>query len=209
MCILHLFVEGLQRIGNKFTLSEAKSSLRGELTSNHAYYKDFSPDKICLLDELQLFLDSPMEYYNINTVDLFLYALSDVFQVDALIIKSNTEGCWFEDLTGNNNENQKKLYFVKTLSQHIDPVVLKVNEENEDNSDDSITITHHLEGSEKCKVEIISSDSNTELANAFPSSTDKEPKSEQTNKQRNENPNKTNSCIQCKYLLKLNLCTIY
>ena len=149
----------MQRIGNKVTLSEAKSSLRGELTSNHAYDKDFSPDDICLLDELQLFLDSPMEYYNINTVDLFLYALSNVFQVDVLVIKSNTENCWFEDLTGNNTENRKKLYFVKTLSQHIDPVVLKVNEKNEDNSDDSITITHHLEGSEKSKVEIISSDS--------------------------------------------------
>ena len=28
MCILHLLVEGLQKIGNKVTLSEAKSSLR-------------------------------------------------------------------------------------------------------------------------------------------------------------------------------------
>ena len=98
------------------------------------------------------------------------------------------------------------MYFVKTLLQYIDPVVLKLNEENEDNSDDSITFTHHLEGSEKCKVEIISSDSNNELANAFPGSTDKEPKSEQTNEQQNENPNKTS---KTKYLLKLNLCIIY
>ena len=107
ICISHLFVEGLQRIDNKFILSEAKSSLRGELTSNHAYYKDFSPDKICLLDELQLFFDSPMEYYNINTVDLFFYMLFNIFQVDLLVIKSNTEDCWFEDPTGNNNENYK------------------------------------------------------------------------------------------------------
>ena len=106
------------------------------------YHHHLSPDYVCLLDELQLFLDSPIEYYNINTVDLFLYRLSNVFQVDVLIIKSNTEDCWFEDLTGNNNENPKKIYFVKTLSQHIDQVVLKVNE---DNSDDSITITHYLE----------------------------------------------------------------
>ena len=93
MCILHSFVEGFQRIGNKVTLSEAESSLRGELTSIHAYYKEFIPDDICLLDELQLFLDSPMEYCNINTVDLFLYALSNAFQVDALVIKSNFEDC--------------------------------------------------------------------------------------------------------------------
>ena len=106
------------------------------------YHYHFSPDYVCLLDELQLFLDSPIEYYNINKVDLFLYRLSNVFQVDVLVIKSNTEDCWFEDLTSNNNENPKKIYFVKTLSQHIDQVVLKVNE---DNSDDSITITHYLE----------------------------------------------------------------
>ena len=122
-----------------------------------------------------------MEYYNINTVDLFLYALSNAFQVDILVIKSNTEDCWFENLTGNNTENRKKLYFVKSLSQHIDPVVLKVNEKNEDCSDNSIT--NHLEASEKCKVEIISSDSNNERINAFSGSTDKEPKSEQTNEQ--------------------------
>ena len=72
------------------------------------YHHHFSPDYVCLLDELQLFLDSPIEYYNINTVDLFLYRLSNVFQVDVLVIKSNTEDCWFEDLTGNNNENPKK-----------------------------------------------------------------------------------------------------
>ena len=124
-----------------------------------------------------------MEYYNINTVDLFLYALSNAFQVDVLVIKSNTEDCWFENLTGNNTENRKKLYFVESLSQHIDPVVLKVNEENEDCSHNSITITNHLEASEKCKVEIISSDSDNERINAFSGSTDKEPKSEQTNEQ--------------------------
>ena len=41
MCNLHSFAEGLRRFGNKVTLSKAKSSLRGELASNHAYYKDF------------------------------------------------------------------------------------------------------------------------------------------------------------------------
>ena len=49
MYIFHSFVEGLRRIGNKVTLSKAKSSLREELTANHASYKDFSPDDICLL----------------------------------------------------------------------------------------------------------------------------------------------------------------
>ena len=85
-----------------------------------------------------------MEYYNTDTVDLFLYALFNVFQIDVLVIKSNTEDCWFEDLTSNNAESRKKLYFTKTLWEHIDPIVMKVNEENEDNSNDSITITRHL-----------------------------------------------------------------
>ena len=48
-----------------------------------------------------------MEYYNLNTMDLFPYALCNAFQVDVFVIKSNTEDCWFEDLTGNNTENQK------------------------------------------------------------------------------------------------------
>ena len=78
------------------------------------------------------------------------------------------------------------------MLQHIDPVVLKIKEEYEDNSDDSITITHHLESSEKYKVEIIILDSNNELANAFSDHTDKESKSAQTNEQRNENTNEKN-----------------
>ena len=92
--------------------------------------------------------------------------------------------------------------------QHIYPVVLKVNEEHKDNSHNSITITRHLEGSVKYKVEIISLDSYNELANAFSDSTDNEPKSEQTNKQQNEN-NEKNSYIQCRYLLKLKLYMIH
>ena len=57
MCILRSFVERLQRIGKKSR----------ELPSNHAYEKDLSPDDIGILDELQLFLDSLMKHYNINT----------------------------------------------------------------------------------------------------------------------------------------------
>ena len=68
-----------------------------------------------------------MEYYNTDTVDLFPYALSNAFPLDLLAITSNTKDCWFDDLTGNNIENRKMLYFVKTLPQQIDPVVLKVN----------------------------------------------------------------------------------
>ena len=85
-----------------------------------------------------------MEYYNTDTVDLFLYVLFNVFQIDVLVIKSNTEDCWFEDLTSINAESRKKLYFPKTLSEHTDPIVMKVNEENEDDSNDSITITRYL-----------------------------------------------------------------
>ena len=124
-------------------------------------------------------------------------------------MKSNTEDWRFESLSSYNTENRKKLYFVKTLLQYIDPTVLKIKEEYENNSDDSITITHHLESSDKCKVEIIILDSNNELPNAFPESTNKEFKSEQTNKQRSENTNEKNLYIHCKYLLKLNLYMIY
>ena len=85
-----------------------------------------------------------MEYYNTDTVDLFLYVLFNVFQIDVLVIKSNTEDCWFEYVTSNNAESRKKLYFAKTLWEHIDPIVMKVNEENEDDSNDSITITRYL-----------------------------------------------------------------
>ena len=54
-----------------------------------------------------------MEYYNINTADLFLYTLCNVFQVYVVVIKSNIKDSCFDDLTGYNNENWKKVVLYK------------------------------------------------------------------------------------------------
>ena len=64
-----------------------------------------------------------MTYYNADATDLFLFALSKFFDIKIVIFKSDERKCWTEDLMENDDFNKETFHFVKTLSQHIDPVV--------------------------------------------------------------------------------------
>ena len=122
ICILHSFREELDSIGIAVTLEETKSILKLELSTNKDY-GNFTTSGVNISNELQLFLNSPMTYYNADTTDLFLFALGNFFDVNIVIFKSNERECWAEDLKKNDGCNRETVYFVKTLSQHIDPVV--------------------------------------------------------------------------------------
>ena len=83
-----------------------------------------------------------MTYYNADTTD-FLFALGNFFDISIVIFKSNERECWAEDLMKNYVCNRETVYFVKTLSQHIDPVVPIPTQDM--SSDDSAEITNVLQ----------------------------------------------------------------
>ena len=88
MCILHSFREALDSIGIEVTLEEINSILKLELPTNKDY-GNFTTSGVNISNELQLFLNSPMTYYNADTTDLFLFALVNFFDIIIVILKSN------------------------------------------------------------------------------------------------------------------------
>ena len=88
MCILHSFREALDSIGIEVTLEEINSILKLELPTNKDY-GNFTTSGVKISNELQLFLNSPMTYYNADTTDLFLFALVNFFDIIIVIFKSN------------------------------------------------------------------------------------------------------------------------
>ena len=88
MCILHSFREALDSIGTEVTLEEINSILKLELPTNKDY-GNFTTSGVKISNELQLFLNSPMTYYNADTTDLFLFALVNFFDIIIVIFKSN------------------------------------------------------------------------------------------------------------------------
>ena len=141
MCILHSFRKAIDSISIKVTLEEIKSILKLELSTNKDY-GNFTTSGVNISNKLQLFLNSPMTYYNADTTD-FLFALGNFFDINIVIFKSNERECWAEDLMKNYVCNRETVYFVKTLSQHIDPVVPIPTQDM--SSDDSAEITNVLQ----------------------------------------------------------------
>ena len=88
MCILHSFREALDSISIEVTLEEINSILKLELPTNKDY-GNFTTSGVKISNELQLFLNSPMTYYNADTTDLFLFALVNFFDIIIVIFKSN------------------------------------------------------------------------------------------------------------------------
>ena len=147
MYFLHSFREALDTIDIEVTLEEMKSILKLELSSNKDY-GNFTTSGVDISNELQLFLNSPMTYYNANTSDLFLFALGNFFDINIVIFKSNERECWAEDLMKNDGCNRKTVYFVQTqtLSQHIDLVVPICTQGT--SSDDAVETTNVLQETE-------------------------------------------------------------
>ena len=111
--ILYPFREALDSIGTEVALEEIKSILMLKLSTNKDY-GNFTTSVMNISNELQLFLNSPMTYYNADTTDLFLFALGNFFDVNIVIFKSNERECWAEDLKKNDGCNRETVYFVKT-----------------------------------------------------------------------------------------------
>ena len=89
-CILHSFREALDSIGIEVTLEEIKSVLKLELSTNKDY-GSFTISGVNISNELQLFLSSPLTYYNADTTDLFVFALDNFFDINIVILKSVKE----------------------------------------------------------------------------------------------------------------------
>ena len=113
MCILHSFREALDSIGIEVTLEEIKSVLKLELSTNKDY-GSFTISGVNISNELQLFLSSPLTYYNADTTDLFVFALDNFFDINIVILKSVKENVGLRILKKNDGCIRETVHFVKT-----------------------------------------------------------------------------------------------
>ena len=104
------------------TLDEIISALRKEFSENAHIYQPLSADDD-LGNTFERFLENLLGQYNKNTTDLFLHALGNSYNVNVIVIRSDRNSSWIEDITPNDGGRYKTLYFVKTLSEHTDPIL--------------------------------------------------------------------------------------
>lgn len=124
-------------MGKKVKMATIVKQLRKELLLRYEeFYKQFNNDILNILIELDAFLDDPLRYCNKDSINVFLVALGNAFQVNIVVYQSNEESCWKSDLLANvcnngrtaaNNDDNitftSTLHFARTLSPHVYPIL--------------------------------------------------------------------------------------
>ena len=105
-----------------------------------------------MCNAFERFLKNPLGQYNENTTHLFLHVLGNSYNVNIIVFKSDRNSSWIEDITPNDGGENKTLYFVKTLSKHIDlilsctPQTMEEKNKSTNTDDDSdLEITGFME----------------------------------------------------------------
>ena len=102
LCIIHAFRESLSYIGRNQTLEQIKGALKQEMPHTN------------VITQLDKYLEDPLNEYEKDTVDIFLPALGRAYGINVILDDS---------VHTDNALHKKPLYFVRTLSLHVDPVV--------------------------------------------------------------------------------------
>ena len=85
-------------------------------------------------------MSNPLKFYKSKVVDIFLLALGNACEVNTVVLQSNVEKCWTTDLSNTKNNFTTNLYFAKSLSPHVDPIIPDEDKE----SDNDIIMTHYV-----------------------------------------------------------------
>ena len=139
LCILRSFKEAAKAVSDiTVSIEDLQLSLRHEILHRFDFYIEFWIETCDLLKELDIFLSNPLKFYNSEVVDIFLLTLGNAYEVDTVVLQSYVDKCWTTDLSNTKNNFIANLYFAKSLSPHVDPIIPDVDKE----SDDDIVMTH-------------------------------------------------------------------
>ena len=73
--------------------------------------------------KFETIMKDPLKFYDSDMTDLFLSALGDAFEVNVIVFQSDDAKCWVVNLSNKENPFKETLYFARSLSLHIDPVI--------------------------------------------------------------------------------------
>ena len=171
-CIIHAFQENLKSIGRTESFEEITLSLQQELQKNK--YQKSVTNNIVVLDEFRKYMENPSSQYDKEITDLFLDALGMAYRVNLIVFRSDCKNCYIMDYINPDNGFKDTLYFVRTISVHIDPVVPSADREiaEQSDSDDSVVLTAYKKGSPALGVKKTEDDYST---SALPSAQGRTP----------------------------------
>ena len=144
LCILRSFKVALEKTKERtVNIDSILETLRSEILGQYEFYKEFSSNTINILKELDNFLKEPLKYFNTDTGDIFLMALGNAYEVKTVILQSNCHKCWTTDLSDQSKNYMSTLYFARSESLHLEPIIPK---SSTDSSDSEVYITHEIQG---------------------------------------------------------------
>lgn len=107
--------------GFTLSLQEIKETLEKHLIKFQDFYKNYAPD-IDPVEELNKLFNAPLQEYNNDTSDLYIFALGNAYDVNVVFFQSTNTKCYIVDIS-NEDPFPDTLYFARTLSPHVDPVI--------------------------------------------------------------------------------------
>ena len=90
-------------------------------------------------------MKTPLKYYNKDTVDLFLIALENAYNCRTIIYRCIRTHLWTTDLSMDNGNYEKTLYFAKSDLNHLDVVIPAEPTETGNDSDDTDVVPEQIE----------------------------------------------------------------
>ena len=132
-CIIYAFLEGLLSIGRKETFQSVAAALREQLQTESFQASSASTQNI--VEEFDSYMEDPLSQYDQDTADLYLDGLGLAYKVNIVTFRSDCKKCVELNLVNPLNSFEKTLYFLRTESVHIDPVVPLVYEIQDENDD--------------------------------------------------------------------------
>ena len=116
---------------------DVKAALRSEILRNLDEYYAFSSDNVNVLTELDRFLTNPLQYYNSDTVDLFLVALGNSYACNTIVYRCTEKDTWTTNINNSEKYYTKTLYFAMTDKDNVDLVLNTDNQRVESERHDN------------------------------------------------------------------------
>ena len=87
------------------------------------FIKIFLKSDVDLQLEFANYIKDPVKYSETDSCDIYLIALAKSYAVNITMIQCDVEKCWGNKFLDINPSGKNILYFARSLSNHVDPIL--------------------------------------------------------------------------------------
>ena len=126
LCTFHAFIKGIHSLrGLVISMDDLYNTLKEHLMMFKDHYKEYHESGCDLIKDLDSMMKAPLLNYDSDTGDLYLLALGHAFDVNIVVFRSTDDHCNIYHLTDENASYPETLFFGRSHSVHIDPIIPK------------------------------------------------------------------------------------